>query len=45
MGRLKRFGQELGKVISNIGKASEKVLDNPKLRKLDDDLKKIAGDY
>jgi hypothetical protein len=37
------FGHEIKKAINGLGSATERVLNNPKLKKLDDDLKRIAG--
>jgi len=36
MGRLKRFGQELGKTFKGLGKATEKVLNSPVLKKIEE---------
>jgi len=43
MGRMRRFGSELGRVFKKLGESTEKTLkslDNPKMREMDEKLKK-----
>jgi hypothetical protein len=42
-----RFKQEISKTFKNIGSATEKTLsslDNPQMRKMDEDMKKLLKD-
>ena len=36
MGRLKRFGQELGKTFKSFGASAKKVMDSPVLKRLEE---------
>ena len=43
--KLKRFGVSLKQTIKNFGASAEKVLNNPQMKKIEEDIEKATGGY